>query len=460
MADGIAAAAAPVAADRVMSPESLERRLLDVAVRAAGERDCGGLDRVPVRGRNPHVVSLVRPEVVDRDARAEAVAADDAGRVDAEAVAAWICERYPADRYPAVLLGSPHGAAVHLAAALGAPWLPTGFLLTTAWPGGADGDWPAALEAGREVARRLLAANPGVTVRQVHDPVQRGRLCGTTLTFHVRWRRVPRAYRDFLAKRLDGGVAIVVRDARTWPVTTVSPGHTFQIGSPVSGWRPGDYSAEHAAFRHTLHQSGCALWTEPEPGVPAQYAELAGEPSFEQHLRRLRPRSVHRVIYRRPGALSGCVADLHRDWFAAAARGGEACAIESDGLLDPWLALSHGIVPYWCESAARPTVAGAEWWLAGSRRFERVRVLPAPPGSTSDAYVGRAQWRALAWFGRREGIVDDLALRHYPHLPLATSHATQALRRWGRRREPPRPRPAEVVGALRRDAEARGLLVL
>ncbi|GIF75583.1 hypothetical protein [Asanoa siamensis] len=458
MVDGVAITAGPLPAQRVMSPESLERRLLEVATLAVDERDCASLGWVPVRGRNPHIVGMARPEVVDRDVRAEAVDAADAGRVDAEVVAAWICGRYPADAYPAVLFGSPHGGAVHLAAALRAPWLPSGFTLTVAWPGGAGGDWRDAQAAGRDVARAVLAANPDVTVRQVHDPVRQGRLCATTLTFHVRWRRVPAAYRDFLAGRVDGGAAMVVRDARTWPVTKVGPGHTFQVGSPVSGWRPDDYSADHSAFRHTLYHIGCLLWTDPDLDLPAQYAEVGGEPAFEQHLRRLRP-DLHRVVYRRPAALSGSVADLHRDWYAAG-KGAEACAIESDGLLDPWLTLCHGIVPYWCESAARPAVAGAEWWLAGSRRFERVRVLPAPPGSTCTAYVGQAQWRALAWFGRREGIVDDVALRHYPHLPLATSHATQALRRLGKRRPPPRPRLAEVVAALRRGADSHGLLVL
>ncbi|MDG4824566.1 hypothetical protein O7635_22180 [Asanoa sp. WMMD1127] len=455
MADGLSTAAARVAVSRVMSPESIERRLLDAAVLAVAERDCAGLDRVPVRGRNPHIVSLLRPEVVDREALAEAIRPEDAGAVDAEAVASWICGRYTGDDFPAVLFGSPHGGVVHLAAALGAPWLPTGFVLSVAWPAGAGRDWRAAREAGREVARRLLASNPSVTVRQVHDPVLRGRLCATTLTFHVRWRRVPAAYREFLDQRVRaGGPAVVFRDARTWPVSTVADGHSFQVGSPTTGWQPGDYRAEHAAFRHVLHHAGCLDWADPDAELPRHYAELAGEPAFEQHLRETPGRRVHRVIYPRPETLSGYVADLHREWFGGDR--GAACVVECDGLLDPWLALRHGIVPYWCESASRRAVAGAEWWLAGSRRFDRLRVLPAPPGSTCPAFAAAAQWRALTWFARREGLVDNAALRRYPQLPLPTSHATQALRRLAKpRREVPRPRLADVLATL-----GQGMLVL
>ena len=36
---------------------------------------------------------------------------------------------YPSRRYPMALIGSSNGAAVHLAAAMGAPWLPQTFMV-------------------------------------------------------------------------------------------------------------------------------------------------------------------------------------------------------------------------------------------------------------------------------------------------------------------------------------------
>jgi hypothetical protein len=47
----------------------------------------------------------------------EGVPPDRLGDVDLDAVAAWAAKRYPARRYPAVLIGSSNGAMVHLAAA-------------------------------------------------------------------------------------------------------------------------------------------------------------------------------------------------------------------------------------------------------------------------------------------------------------------------------------------------------
>ena len=46
------------------------------------------------------------------------------GDLDLSAVARWLTEQYPRRRYPAVLVGSSNGALVHLAAAMGTPWLP------------------------------------------------------------------------------------------------------------------------------------------------------------------------------------------------------------------------------------------------------------------------------------------------------------------------------------------------
>lgn len=46
-------------------------------------------------------------------------------KVDADRIADWIVRQYPGGRrYPAIVVGSSNGAAIHLCAALGIPWLP------------------------------------------------------------------------------------------------------------------------------------------------------------------------------------------------------------------------------------------------------------------------------------------------------------------------------------------------
>jgi hypothetical protein len=459
--DGPRACTLGLGDDRTFSRDSLERSLLDVAVRAARRRDCENLDRVPVLGRHAGLSGLVRRGALIGDAWADAVPADFADLVDADAVAAWIAGRYPDGAYPGVVLGSPHGGAVHLAAALGVPWLPTGFTLNVHWPEGTAGDWEGALEAGVHFAEQLLAVNPNVTVRQVHDPVRRGVLAGSTITLHVRWRRLPPAYLELLGRRLapDAG-ALVLRDTRTWPVLGLGSGYSFQVGSPRNGWHPREYTTSNPSFAALLRQLDDDPWTPLDPQLPRRFAELAGDVQMEAEIRDLLPES-HRILYPSPGVLSACVADLYRDWLRRSGRGGDHCVVETERLLDPWLVLAAGLVPYWCESASVAAVDGAESWLAGSSWFAEVDVLPQPPGTVCDAHAGPAQWRSPSWFAGSTGMVDREAMRRYPMLPLPTGHATAVLRS----RTPAEALPlppltmAAVVPALRHSGDQLGMLV-
>src|SRR6266545_3108608 len=58
----------------------------------------------------------------------EAVNGDRIGSIDFDAIADWIINLFPRRAYPAAFIGSSNGALVHIAAALGAPWLPQTFL--------------------------------------------------------------------------------------------------------------------------------------------------------------------------------------------------------------------------------------------------------------------------------------------------------------------------------------------
>lgn len=50
---------------------------------------------------------------------AEAVSADEADQVSAEAIALWATDLYPKRRSPAVMIGSWNGALIHACAAMG-----------------------------------------------------------------------------------------------------------------------------------------------------------------------------------------------------------------------------------------------------------------------------------------------------------------------------------------------------
>ena len=458
--DGVKACATGLSDDRMFSRDSLERALLDVAVRSARGQDCDGLDRVPVLGRHAGLSGLARRAALISDAWADAVPAGAAETLDAESVAAWIVDRYPADTYRNVVLGPAHGGGVHLATALGAAWLPTGFTVQVQWPDGAAGDWEGAREHGTAVAERMLAANRWVTVRQVHDPVRRGVLSGVTLTLHVRWRRLPRAYREFLGTRLaPDATALLLRDTRTWPVLSVRPGYSFQVGSPVSGWQVRDYSPTNPSYANLLRRLDGGPWS-PVGRLPHRFAELTSEAGFESDVRTAVP-LCHRVMYPSPSVLSAGVADLYRQWAQADHRGGDRCVLETERLIDPWAVRHAGLVPYWMEAASAAALTGAEAWIVGHRPFAYVDVLPQPPGTVCDAHAGPSQWRVPAWFATVDGRLDREAMRRYPMLPLASSHATGMLRAHAAPARPAEPlSTTDALAGLRRSGETLGMVVV
>jgi hypothetical protein len=348
------------------------------------------------------------------------------GAVDADAVGRWLTGQLPDGPYHGLVIGSPHGAALHLAAMLGVPWLPAGFELATPdvavreqSVGSTAADNTAAAEAGERAAQAVLTANPDVAVRQVYDPVWRMWSSPAAAYSVVRWQRVPDAYRELIAERLQPGAPIIVtRDVGRWQTVAGSPGYTFQLGSRASGLTPDDY----------LDRRGAGVLRD-------QPADSDGERSVDrglvEDLRRFAAAHGHpvrQVLYRHPDVLSGAVADLCRDWLRAGDRTGNRLIVECGRLLDPWHVLRAGLVPYWCEHPLRSAVRAVSWWLAGSEPFTAVEVLPEPPGVALPTTAPLAEWEAVAGFATRHPLIDPRCARAYPNGAVPAHHATQALR--------------------------------
>ena len=151
-----------------------------------------------------HLPDPVKRFIYIHGGRNEAVPPCALGDLDAEEVASWIVDQYPRQRYPAAFVGSSNGAMIHLAAALGIPWIPQTFLI----PVRRDGDphEPIAdLEWGRAAGRALLEANPTLALHQMHDPNQDLLMVRSIAYFRVKWLALPAAYRRFLDGCLEPG---------------------------------------------------------------------------------------------------------------------------------------------------------------------------------------------------------------------------------------------------------------
>ncbi|MER7005079.1 hypothetical protein ABT297_18800 [Dactylosporangium sp. NPDC000555] len=342
---------------------------------------------------------------------------DPGTTLDAGVVARWLAGQLPPGRYNGLVVGSPHGAALHLAAALGVPWLPAAFELPTSDIAAAEGSGVAA--AGERHARVILDANPDVTVRQVYDPVWRGWNPAATAYAVVRWRRLPEAYRDLIADRLRPGAPIVVmRDVSRWLTVSGPEGYTFQLGGRSTGLAASDYYDRRTAPM----QSDLPEDSDGERSVDRGFVEdLRRYASAHGH-------PVRQILYRHPDVLSGSVADLYRDWLRAGARTGNRLVVECGRLFDPWHVVRAGLVPYWCEHPLRSAVRAVSWWLAGSEPFTSVDVLPEPPGVPLPTTAPLAEWQAVAAFGTRHALVDGRCARAYPSGSVPAHHATQVLR--------------------------------
>jgi hypothetical protein len=200
----------------------------------------------------------------------------------AEAVAAWMVERYPPRRYPAVFLGSSNGAVVHLAAALGAPWLPQTLLVPVRWSGVHPDEPRQALAAGVGPARVLLERNPELQLHHMHNPNQDRLMVRRMGYFRVKWRRLPGAYARFLERHLQpGGTVYLVECGLRWPVTRVGERHLFQFGAlggaSVEEFLRGSGRVEEYLARYRSHRRG---WEPPEPDAEAPEAEWGFEPAL------------------------------------------------------------------------------------------------------------------------------------------------------------------------------------
>jgi hypothetical protein len=367
---------------------------------------------------------------------AEGVAPGRLGAVDLDTVAGWVTDHYRDKGYPAVMLGSTNGAAVHLATALGAPWLPQTLLVPVRWPGNDPGRPDRALEFGASVAPDLLRRNPDAVLHHMHDANQDQLMIGQMTYFRVKRRRLGTAYERFLRERLAPGAPIIVlADSSTWPVTTVGDRHFFQVGAQ-GGIDPQDYD------RHGISTDTDA--PEAEWGFDTvllddvrRFAAAAGHP-------------VQVVRYSGTHALSGPVADIQHAWLTDAGGTADSLLVESFLLIDPTRTRQAGLVPMWTmfpvESAVEAT---AKYLRSANGRYRSVHIGLFPHGVRS-----RGVAEPALWLEKLGGIGVDVSFmgvdpRRYPADFAALARFGSALRRAPRPAvTPPQPGTLDVGQAV------------
>lgn len=337
---------------------------------------------------------------------AEAVPAGRLGAVRAERISEWVVGEYPDRPYPAIAVGSSNGAAVHLCAALGIPWLPQTFLVPVRHPGIDRDDPEAALRWGRGPGRELLRANPALRLHHMHDANQDRLMISRMAYFRVKRLALGAAYEAFVRGTLvAGGTIIVVDCRRSWPVTRVGDRHIFQHGA-VGGASADEYLYGGERVERFLAAEGSARrrWKPPEPDGEAPEAEWGFEPALLDDLLELARGSAFRLcrlVFEEPEDLSALVAELHRAWYRERGLAGDRLVVDSFILLDPWWTLRTGSVPYWATFGVEPSASALERYLDGVEPYAELYAMLFSHGVESIGLAGIERWRAVLERGHR-----------------------------------------------------------
>lgn len=329
----------------------------------------------------------------------EGVDPDSLGDVDVEAFREWVVDQYPKRGYPAVLIGSSNGAAVHLAAALGIPFLPQTFLVPGRRSMGPD-EIREDIAWGARHAPALLEENPEVTVRQMHDPNQDRLMVPKLSYFRVKSRVLGVAYEEFLETVLEpGGTVLVLDCGYDWPVIEVGDRHTFQLGG-LGGIRPKEYYEGSEKIARFLAEQGAddRRWDVPDPDDTVPEAEWGFEPALTEDVDRLadgRGYDVRRLSFDDPRDLSPFVAELYRDRYDRRGRGTDRLLVQSFALVEPWWTIRTGSVPYWAAFNTRPDAEFLESYLDRVDAYDDIRATLFSHGVDSAGLAPVERWQAV-----------------------------------------------------------------
>jgi hypothetical protein len=424
----------------------------------------------PAMGHPPALRPLVRasealPEGPRRAAYAaatgfEAIPQKRIGDVSADDIAGWVADLYPERRFPAAIVGSSSGALVHLAAALGVPWLPQTIMIGVRRTGGGIDDPRGDLEQARESGEALVAANPDIPLHQMHDPSQ-DRLSLRYITyFRIKYRRLSAAYRRFLTERLEPGSTILVSECRKrWPATRVGDRYFFQFGA-VGGMDPEEYFTGSPRVAEYLARYGVDMerWDPPRPDCEVPEAEWGFEAALMDDIEAFARDNGHRVLrlaFDDAEYASPLVADLYRDWYRRRGIPENRLVVESFALVEPRLMLETGSVPFWLTFNCRPSLDWLRKYLSGAERYDQIRMMIFPHGTESVGLPSIDEWREVMTEASGDAAFLGVNEKAYPNHFGELARYDSELEALEGRHPLPEPMPLEDFERFLAKAESR-----
>lgn len=347
-----------------------------------------------------------------------------------ETMSRWVLSQYPRRRYPAAMIGSTNGAAMHLGAAMGIPWLPQTLLVCLRHANDPD-DGKAAMEWAKEPVQRLLANNPDISAYQMHDPNQDRVKVPRVAYFRLKQTRLGDRYQQFLIENLEPGATLFLIECQyTWLSTQVSDRHFFQFGgagmlSPEAYF---DNSQQVADFLEE-HNSNYQYWQPPAPDGRFPEAEWGFDPALREDVEafaRQHGYRVRRVVFNAPQDLSPLVADLHRWWYQYSELPINRLLVESFVYLQPWWVRRLGLVPFWAVFNDQRSANELERYLDTAKPYDEIYMNLFSNGIRGLGQASIKRWRSLLNRAQQRGQFIGVDEETYPgDLASFTRHYTE-----------------------------------
>lgn len=339
--------------------------------------------------------------------RGQGIPLNWAQQVRADELAEWVTRQYGSGPYPAVVIGSASGAAVFLAAALRAPFLPQTLLVGAHDTATHPDDPIGAMRALAPTARMVAANNPEVAVHHMHDPAQDRPMLEGMAYLRLKRLRLGRVYERFLEQRLAPGATVIQLECtRDWRTRQVGERAYFQFGA-LGGVSEEEYhnSGERIADYLAGQNSPRWRWEPPEPDGRRPEAEWGFDPALTRDIETAAARngySLRRLTVTEPQQLSPFAADLYRWWYRGRGMPANRLLVQSYVQWDPMWTLRLGAVPFWLRFNMRPSYEDLDRYLDAAALYDRIHLNLFSQGLWSPGAVSIEQWRHLITGRARE----------------------------------------------------------
>lgn len=355
----------------------------------------------------------------------DAIQKNDLDQIDPQNIGEWVTSLYPPKSYNGAMFGASNGAAIHLAAALGIPWLPQTYLVAIRRMMNPD-QIHKDIQWGEKTIRPFLQKHPCIHASQMHDPVQDRLMVSKMGYFRLKLIDLPNAFTRFLSEHLSPNKPLITIECNyLWPSLDIGKRHTFQLGG-FGAIDPYEYLRGSNRTRQFLKKINSSVphWETFKPSREIPEAEWGYFYQCHEQLLAITKRKqapFYRLIFNDPEGLSDFTCDIYRWWYQKRNQfKSNRMLIENFALVAPYRIVQSGTLPFWLAFNTQNSCERLEAYLKKHRDLSYLYLLLMSNGVTEG--IGLAtidQWQKVLKLASKEGRLIGVDEREYP-LDFAT----------------------------------------